>query len=181
MDVKQPYFSSDYHLGHKNILKYDKRPFEDIDEHDEAIIINHNRVVDKDDDFYFLGDFSFNQSKTEGYLKRLNGNKFFIKGNHDNKETIALYKKYGTYLGEFAELKINGQSITLCHYALKVWNKSHHGSWHLYGHSHGSLPEDENSLSFDIGINCTNYYPLSFDSVKQRMEKKEFKPLDHHK
>lgn len=178
---KKIWFSSDYHLGHKNVIKYDNRPYDNITEMNESIILNHNKLVAHDDDFYFLGDFSFaNVEQTERFLQRLNGRKFFIKGNHDKKEIIALYKKYGTYLGDFAEIKINGQSITLCHYALRVWNKSHYGAWHLYGHSHGSLPDNKNSLSFDIGINCHDYKPLEFKEVERIMSKKEFKAIDHH-
>jgi calcineurin-like phosphoesterase family protein len=176
------FFSSDSHHGHKNVIKYDGRPFNSVEEMDNTIIENHNSVIHKDDDWYFDGDFSFNKKRTEGYLLRLNGNKFFIKGNHDGKDTIELYKKYGTYLGELAEVSINGQLIILCHYALRTWNKSHRGSWHLYGHSHHSLPDDPNSLSFDIGINGKgyNYTPLSFEQVSKIMSRKTWKSIDHH-
>lgn len=176
------YFSSDYHLGHKNVIKYDGRPFKSVGHMDEEIINNHNEVVDPEDTFYFLGDFSFNKALTEQYLQRLNGKKFFIKGNHDYKETIELYKKYGTYLGELAEVSVGDQRIILCHYAMRVWNKSHRGVWHLYGHSHHSLPDDPTSLSIDIGVNGKgyNYSPLSFNQIKGIMAKKEYKPKDHH-
>jgi calcineurin-like phosphoesterase family protein len=63
---------------------------------------------------------------------------------------------------------------------MKVWNKSHHGAWHLYGHSHGSLPDDINSLSFDVGVDSHDYKPISYEEVKRIMKKKIFKPLDHH-
>lgn len=174
------YFSSDYHLGHNNVIIYDKRPFKDVKEMDEAIIANHNAIVSDDDDFYFLGDFSFDNRLTESYLKRLNGNKYFIKGNHDKDKTIRLYKRYGTYLGNLEEITIEGQRITLCHYAMKVWNRSHKGAWQLYGHSHLSLPDDPNSLSFDIGIMGWEYKPISFAQVKEVMSKKIWKPKDHH-
>jgi calcineurin-like phosphoesterase family protein len=176
------YFASDYHLGHKNVIKYDNRPFKDVDHMDESIIANHNAVIGDGDDFYFLGDFSFNKSKTEEYLQRLNGNKFFIKGNHDNHAIVKLYKEYGTYLGELAEVDVLGQRIVLCHYSMRVWNKSHRGVWHLYGHSHHSLPDNGDSLSFDIGINGEgyNYTPLSFNQVSKIMSKKTFKSIDHH-
>lgn len=176
------FFSSDYHLGHSNVIKYDKRPFSTVEEMDETIINNHNKVINPDDEFYFLGDFSFDKSKTEWYLSRLNGKKYFIKGNHDNRHTIKLYKQYGTYLGNMEEINVCGQKITLCHYAMKVWNRSHHGSLHLYGHSHHSLPDDPNSLSLDVGINGKDYYytPLSFDQVMNRMSTKKFKAIDHH-
>lgn len=175
------WFSSDYHLDHKNILKYDNRPFENIEDMNEEIIKNHNSLVTNDDNFYFLGDFSFNNYRTEEFLKRLNGNKFFIKGNHDKRETIALYKKYGFFLGGHAEIRIENIDITLCHYAMRVWNKSHHGAFHLYGHSHGSLPDDPNSLSFDIGCNIWNYKPLEFKEIKRLMSLKTYKPIDHHR
>jgi len=175
------YFSSDYHLGHHNVIKYDNRPFKDIYHMNETIIENHNSRVSNEDEFYFLGDFALcRYDDMEKYLSRLNGKKFFIKGNHDKKETIRLYQKYGTYLGNLAEIKINNQHIVICHYAMKVWNKSHHGTWHLYGHSHHSLPEDKNSLSFDVGINGWDYMPISFKQIENKMSKKTYKPKDHH-
>lgn len=178
--MSKSWFASDYHFDHKNILKYDKRPFDSVEEMNEEIISNHNALVSDDDDVYFLGDFCFS-NKAEDYLKQLKGNLYFIRGNHDNSDIIRLYKKYGTYLGDFKEIRVNGTNITLCHYAMKVWNKSHYGAWHLYGHSHGSLPDDINSNSFDVGVNCHDYKPLEYSDVKAIMAKKEFKPIDHHK
>ncbi len=177
------YFSSDLHLGHANVIKYDGRPFKDVKEMDEALILNHNNTVDPEDNWYFLGDLSFNKDKTEEYLQRLNGNKFFIRGNHDYSETVALYKKYGTYLGRMEEIKIDGKDITICHYPLDVWNKSHHKSLHLFGHCHHSLPDDPNKLRLDVGINGKGYgyRPQSFETLLKLIDKKEFKAVDHHK
>lgn len=176
------YFTSDYHFGHTNILKYDNRPYTDIVTHDNDIIAKHNSIVTDEDEVYFLGDFTFSKDKkyVESLLVRLNGKKFFIKGNHDRSDMIKLYHKYGTYLGELAEIFVGEQKIVLCHYAMKVWNKSHCGAWHLYGHSHGSLFNDPSSLSFDVGIMLNNYYPLSFEQISVIMSKKQFKSIDHH-
>ena len=176
------YFGSDWHLDHANVIKFDKRPFDNIEEMNTAIIKNYNSIVKPEDTFYFLGDFSFAKKKEriEYQLSQLKGNKFFIKGNHDHRDVIEMYKKYGTYLGGMSEIKVNGQTIVLNHYAMRVWNKSHHGSYHLYGHSHGSLPEDPHSLSFDVGVNCNNYMPISFEEVERRMKSKNYLPVDHH-
>ena len=151
------------------------------DEHDETIIKNYQDLVKPTDDFYFLGDFALcDVYEAEKLIRRLPGNKFFIKGNHDHhkKSNVDLYKKYGTYLGHMNEIKIDGQLIVLCHYGMRVWNKSHHGSWHLYGHSHGSLPE--HNKSFDVGIMLWDYKPVSFEQVKEKMNSLTFKPVDHH-
>lgn len=176
------YFSSDLHFDHANVIKYDGRPFKNVEEMNEVLIQNHNSVVSDEDDWYFLGDFSFSKKRTEEFMNRLNGNKFFIKGNHDNHEMIKLYKKYGTYLGELAEVTINGQLIVLCHYSLLVWNKSHRGSYNLFGHSHHSLPKRDDALCLDMGINGDgyNYTPQSFEWVQKQMAKKTWKSIDHH-
>jgi calcineurin-like phosphoesterase family protein len=44
----------------------------------------------------------------------------------------------------------------------------------LYGHSHGDLADDETSLSFDIGVDCHDFYPLSYEEVKAIMAKKKW-------
>lgn len=59
------------------------------------------------------------------------------------------------------------QVIVLCHYALRVWDQSHYGAWHLYGHSHGNLPSQ--GLSFDVGIDCHGFVPLRLEEVAARM------------
>ena len=149
---------------------------------DQGLVDNWNRVVGKDDDVYHLGDFcylnQFSERNFHDYFNALNGRIHFIEGNHDkaakrNKGAFASY-------GKLEQIEAKGQEIILCHYSMRVWNKSHHGAWHLYGHSHGSLPDDINSRSFDVGVDCHNYRPISFDGVAQIMSKKTFKPIDHH-
>lgn len=203
------YFTSDTHFGHANIIKYSNRPFlqpTDLDakgkwvdesikrqrarEHDEALITKWNTVVTNDDVVYHLGDFMFGRTdKALWYLRQLNFKKlYFIWGNHDStmKEVKNLLRFYPDlkdrveFLGELAEVNVEGQDIVLCHYGMRVWNASHHGAWHLYGHSHGSLKDDPHALSFDVGVDCHNYTPLSFDEVKAIMAKKFWKPIDHH-
>lgn len=46
----------------------------------------------------------------------------------------------------------------------------------LYGHSHGTLPDDEAALSFDVGVDCHNFYPVSYEEVKAVMARKKWTP-----
>lgn len=62
--INMNYFISDLHFGHKNILKFDNRPFLNIEQHDKAIIENWNNVVGEDDDVYVLGDISWYDART---------------------------------------------------------------------------------------------------------------------
>ena len=188
---KQIWFTSDTHFGHANVIRFNKRPFKDVEQMDAILIKNWNSVVGYQDDVYHLGDFSLTSAERSlRILEQLNGRIHLIKGNHEKSvlEKSFTREKFA-WIKDYYELKVDDpdargkhgqQSIVLLHYAMKVWNKSHHGSWHLYGHSHGSLPDDINSLSFDVGVDSHDYFPISYDEVKRIMSKKEFKPIDHH-
>lgn len=180
------YFSSDEHFAHSNILKYDKRPFATIEEHDEALIENWNKVVKPNDTIYYLGDFCFGRPEyAEACMKRLNGKKFFIWGNHD-KHIVPIYKKYGEYLGMKAIVNVYGQEITLDHFSARIWNRCHHGAWMLFGHSHDNLEHLPHGKSMDVGVPSAyrilgEYRPFSFDEIKEIMDAREIAALDHHR
>lgn len=76
------WISSDFHFGHENIIKYSNRPFKDVIEMNEMLVENHNKLVKPQDKYYCLGDVYFGK-RGQGYLKRLNGHKRLIIGNHD--------------------------------------------------------------------------------------------------
>lgn len=176
------FFTSDTHYSHAKIIEYSERPFSTVDEMNDAMVYNWNSIIQPGDLVYHLGDFSFaDVDKSTRIAKRLNGQKYLVFGNHDKR-----LRKEPTFLAnwiwakDFAEIKVGDQKIVMCHYAMLTWNQSHRGSWNLHGHSHGSLPDDRNALRVDVGVDCWDYYPVSFDVLKQRMDKKTFKPLDHH-
>ena len=171
------WFTADTHFGHANIIKYCKRPFSDSVEMDKAIIANWNNVVGKNDLVYHLGDFCF--GNFEFYFRQLNGLIVFVKGNHD-REAWKNRNRFYAHSDSYREVEVQGQEITLCHYAMRVWNKSHYGAWNLYGHSHGSLPDDPNARAIDVGVDCHSFTPISFEQVGAIMENKNFKPIDHH-
>ncbi len=183
--MSEAYFTSDSHFQHARIIEYCNRPFNSVQEMNITMIENWNAVVNPADTVYHLGDFAFINSATELELltEKLNGIIHLITGDHDryiDKHKKDCYKYFGSITENYKKIKVNGREITLCHYAMKKWHKSHYGTWHLYGHSHGSLLDDPNSLSFDVGVDCHNFTPLHFDQVKETMNKKMFKPIDHH-
>lgn len=185
------FFSSDHHFFHKKVIGYTNRPFSCVEEMNEKMIESHNRVVTPKDIVYFVGDFAFSNKEDDivSILKRMNGEKHFVMGNHDKvmrKEKIK--KQFASFCESVhkeiyvPDEKVNGgkQFITLCHYAMKVWNRSHHGAFHLYGHSHGSMPDDPHSRSFDVGVDCWNFEPVSYEKVREIMLLKDWKPIDNH-
>lgn len=167
------YYTSDTHYDHKNIIKYSNRPFRDVAEMNYQMIKRWNEAVKPQDTVYHLGDFGFGKDNDK-HAVQLNGQKFIILGNHDKHAPVGF-----TRLGQCHEIYDSDHKIIMCHYALRVWNKSHHGSLMLYGHSHGSLPGDSQSL--DVGVDCWDYYPVALDQIIRRMKTlTSRKPLDHH-
>lgn len=187
------YFTADTHFGHTNIIKYCNRPFTFIstasigyhdrdiiyrtDLMDQTLIDNINTTVGINDTLWHLGDFSF--SNVQDYLRRINcRNVNLIVGNHD-KYKIEDYYAFGfRKVLRYAEIKIQNISITLNHYSQRVWNKSHHGAYHLYGHSHGTLPPFGKSM--DVGVDTNNYFPYSWEEIQEILSKREISEVDHH-
>lgn len=173
------FFTSDHHFGHTNIIKLCNRPFSSIEEMNEVLIQKWNEKISPEDEVYYLGDFAMTKD-TEliaDILDQLNGTIYLITGNH---EGAALnHRKRFKWIKEFHELKVkdpdckNGvQRIVLFHYAMRVWRGELRGNWHLYGHSHGSLPDEPHRKTFDIGVDCHDFYPLSYEEVKEIMKTK---------
>ena len=153
------WFYSDPHFGHANIIKFCKRPFANVQEMDEALIENHNKVVKPGDRVFCLGDFSFDPP--EKYFKRLNGQQHLIMGNHDNYDE---HRKLGwTWIKDNFDLRHNGKTIVLHHFAKRVWNNMHKGAYHGFGHTHNTLPPY--GWSCDFGVDTWGYSPVSFDQV----------------
>ena len=128
---QKTYFISDYHFSHNLIASL--RGFRNIDAMNSELIAKHNATVSKDGIVYHLGDFCWDNDYNK-FLKLLNGEFIFLWGNHDS----GLHNVSNRVIRGFFEFKLaNSQtSITLCHYPMRVWNKSHFNSWHIYGHIH---------------------------------------------
>lgn len=173
------WFTSDTHFGHTKVLEYDKRPFATGEEHDNALLANHNSVVSPGDHVYHLGDVSFSRERVLWWLKNANGYKHLIRGNHDDKGAWPLTEWDSKH--EALYLRVEGQRIYLSHYACRTWRNSGHGSFHLYGHSHGGLESRPWGRSMDVGVMCHNYFPVSLDTVVERLSAREIhNHLDHH-
>lgn len=151
---------------------------------DEKLVSDWNKVVGGNDHVYMLGDFTMLRAKSildvMDLIKRLNGIIHIVFGNHDHKPmwmAIAALMPHKVKIeGERAEVNVHGQDITLCHYSHQVWNRSHFGSWHLFGHSHNTLPGIGKSM--DVGVDSKyalhfNWAPFSFDEIKTHMDQKE--------
>ena len=174
------FFISDTHFGHKNIIKYDNRPFSSSEEMDEYLIEAWNSVVKDGDDVYHLGDFAFHkENKCIYILSRLKGNKYLIYGNHCGviKESQKIKSMFAS-CRDYHELKVGKDLFVLFHYPIGEWNKCHKGSYHLHGHCHGHYKYPFNGRIMDVGAPCIGYKPISLEDVISKLRDKEI--ITHH-
>lgn len=197
------WFTSDTHYNHKNIVRgttgweisegnQRTRDFDTLEEHNDVIVNNINSLVKENDILYHLGDWSFGgHINIKTFRERLNcKNIHLIFGNHDQHiEPInSPYRDLFSSCQHYKELSLRVDrkwqqfkkvNIILSHYAMRVWNKSHHGALHIYGHSHGTLP-DNGTRSMDVGIDTNNLYPYHLDEILDRLLPRSIEFVDHH-
>ena len=165
------WFTADTHFFHEGIRTHCNRPFASVDEMNESIIANWNECVKDGDLVYHLGDVAWWKSAVKNEIPlvigRLKGQIYLIKGNHD-KQVAKQNKNLFVSIKDMHHISHNGQTIVMNHFAMRVWHKSHHNSWHLYGHSHGELPPQ--GKSFDVGVDCNYFRPVSIYEVCERMK-----------
>lgn len=171
MDRKGIFLWSDLHIGHENCIKFDQRPFKNLDEMHEVLINNYNSTV-RDGVCYFLGDVGLSKQETvQKVISRMGGTKILIIGNHD-KGTEAMYKAGFNVVLYGAVMQIAGERVTLSHCPLlgvyredckdmsgsdigenwhgesrlkqRIFTTTDEGQFHIHGHIH-SHPDKEKS------------------------------------
>ena len=90
--MSKVHFIADLHFGHTNMAI--KRGFETAEEHDEHIISQWNKKVNKRDVVWILGDITMESSKSYPLLNRLNGMKKVVLGNHDRQSDVPELLQY---------------------------------------------------------------------------------------
>jgi calcineurin-like phosphoesterase family protein len=180
------YYASDYHFAHNKWFIFQNRGFASMDEHDDAIVERHNAVVNSEDTVIFLGDFCFDKKRIYEFLSRLKGRFVFIMGNHDgdfekflkrlvdSSDYPALRGKVIEVIDGYLDTNIAGHPTTLCHYAMRSWNKSHFNAWQLHGHHH--YPTNFEGKILNVAMDCHDCRPWSEDEIMAYMETRPNNP-----
>jgi calcineurin-like phosphoesterase family protein len=203
--MRNIWFTSDTHFNHKNIVRgtsswgtlgegshQSTRDFDTLEEHNQTLIDNFNQLIKPGDEWYHLGDVAFGgHENIKVFMDAINcKNVHLIFGNHDQhiEPVDSPYRKLFKSCRQRFELslrvgtetsgKFGKTRIFMSHYAHRVWNQSHHGTIHLYGHSHGTLSGIGKSM--DVGVDTNNLYPYHLDEILDIMKTKETAIIDHH-
>lgn len=179
------YFTSDLHFGHENVIRFDNRPFETVDEMDAELVRRWNAKVDRGDLVYVLGDMIWKTKNDDALniIKSLNGQINLIKGNHDRflsnakaKNTLAAVKDYDDICVTLEDGTT--RRCVLSHYFIPMYNGHRYQGIHLHGHSHFTdeadfeidLAEQLNNQGirneiYNVGCMYWNYEPVTLDEI----------------
>jgi calcineurin-like phosphoesterase family protein len=189
------WFTSDQHYGHPNSIAHSERPFADIEEMNQGLILRHNELVSDDDTVYMVGDFSLAMRWVDSIAPQLKGKKKLIPGNHDwihschsnaPKRFGNLLRRYESagieVLSEQVEVEIGGVKMLVCH--LPYWEESA-GDYEarykdcrpqpgdeyalICGHVHSYWKLKRNNLCgmlmYNVGVDQHGYKPVLAEKV----------------
>lgn len=193
---KKIYFTSDWHIGHSNVLKFDERPFASLEEMHVCLIKNFNRYVPKHGITYFLGDMGLcSNGLLQSVISQLNGTKVLVRGNHDGNFD-SMYNVGFDVVTDKSQICIGKNIITMTHCPLvgipreditgmkgategENWHKetkhknrfsiNDFGQFHLHGHIHsrsGNNKETIQGKQMDVGAPAWDYKPVSISQVE---------------
>ena len=160
------FFIADTHFSEENIMRYENRPFTNVENMNEELISSWNKLVGKEDEIYVLGDFGASGKEKE-ILNRLNGIKYLVKGNHDTQSN-EYYRQAGFKEVYDCPIIVEGFWI-LSHEPLYINENMPYAN--LFGHVHNSpLFKDYSKQHVCVSVERLNYSPIGFGDIKKRIQ-----------
>ena len=163
------YYISDLHFDHYNIIQFCNRPFVTCQEMYETIAAKWNSKVTPEDEVYILGDVAFtnNPNKIVEMLKKLNGKKYLVKGNHDKIMLDQRVMKQFEWVKMYEEINDNDRRVVLFHFPIEDWNGKFRGSYHLFGHIHNNWSVIHGHIPhrYNVSADVLDFCPMSLDEL----------------
>lgn len=160
------FFTSDNHFNHAKIIEYCNRPFSSVEEMNETMIKNWNKVVGAQDIVYHLGDFAFGRNQLIEFKNKLNGKLILIVGNHDLR-VFKLGKLKQIFDEAYKDLiiEIDGSNLYLSHCPTET--PSPNIDFYLNGHVHQNWIIRDNCIN--VGVDVWNFTPITWQQIKQKI------------
>ncbi len=156
---------SDHHFFHKNIINYERTNFNSVIDMHNYMIEYHNRTITNNDVVIFLGDFSFKTNEIKDILSKLNGHKYLLLGNHDDKKIVNRFYNMG-FSGVFTNSVIAMNKLLSHHPILESKELNEHLIYtefvkkdiiNYHGHTHTFNLDSEKHIN--MSAENINYTP----------------------
>lgn len=166
--MTKTFLISDTHFGHVGVTKFLKedgtkmRPWDTVEEMDEALIENWNKVVSPQDRVYHLGDLCMNRRYIHT-IGKCNGRKVLIKGNHD-------FFKLQDYLPYFDDIRGSWRLDRFILSHIPIHPDSINCRGNIHGHLHHRILDDPRY--FNVSVEQINFTPIDFEELKLKFEER---------
>ena len=192
------WFMSDLHYNHENVIKFNRRPFENVKEMNWHIEQELITKIGPGDILFDMGDLFWKTDETtmKNVISLASPKEWYkILGNHDN---YNVYRKsyigtLFTLLSDILEINVDHEGrnyrLTLCHYPMISWNGKARGTLMIHGHCHGNIDNintESTDLRVDVGFDGalakkTGSFLISFEDILEYMKEKAGGSLDFMK
>jgi calcineurin-like phosphoesterase family protein len=184
---RRTFVTADTHFGDEAAFTKFARPFPTVEAMDEALIESINDRVGKRDILLHLGDFAGEREWTGAERRRvlayrdelrvrkivlIRGNldplgERWFDGMFDEVHDILTWKGW-----ESSTFAAPPMRVVASHYPIRQWQGWPNGAVHLYGHTHGTIPEEGRST--DVGVDCWRYRPLDLAKLLDSLAARAF-------
>ena len=166
--MSEIFLTSDLHFCHNKEFCYGPRGFSTVDEMNEALVENYNKIVRPDDIVYILGDCVLNDNeKGMKLLRSLNGHKYIALGNHDTRDRIEQYLHIAEAVEFGYRFRHKKIELWLSHYPMMMGNfDDPKPVWNLSGHTHSKDPfEHADNRVYNVCVDAHNNTPITLDEA----------------
>ena len=167
------YYISDHHFHHEGIIEYESRPFENLFDMDTFMESAWNTRVSSKDTIVHGGDLALGsirgyKSRITYLMKRLNGYKILVKGNHERSRKTSLAVGFDEVHSYYFE-----DGVLVIHNLMANWDRLIHqiekADYVLYGHVHELLLEDPRVVGqekfINISVEHLDYIPRTIEEL----------------
>jgi calcineurin-like phosphoesterase family protein len=167
--MRKIFVVSDTHFNHGNILKFTGndgeyiRRFDSVTDMNECMISRWNEAVHDGDIVYHLGDVYFKNAEAAGnILRRLNGRKRLVLGNHDNGKCPVLQEHFQKIS---SSRQFREYGVILSHIPIVIpggkW------TWNIHGHIHQNPSPTLRHVN--VSVEAVDYTPVDIEELYERM------------
>ena len=164
MAFERIWFIGDLHLGHRNIIKYCSRPFDDVNQMNEILIQNWNKKIGVEDRVFVLGDFALcGKDKIIEFGNQLKGKKILIMGNHEGASLTTYYNAGFEMVSRFPlfwnNIILSHEPVENCQYP------------NIHGHLHQKTVFDcpdfqrGNNIYINVSVDQLGFKPVEFKNL----------------
>jgi calcineurin-like phosphoesterase family protein len=177
---------SDPHIHHEKIIELCHRPFLNIEDQDTRLTSSWNCTIRPEDLVIILGDFVWTKGGSDlikEAIKKLNGRKILVKGNHDKKGNIWYLENGLDFICDRFVWDYNGKRILFVH------DPSHATAddidryeYILHGHCHNNVPflrkkpkhkedweKSKECIFVNLSVENTKYRPMALIPLLNRL------------